>query len=30
MTLADLLALVIFAALNAYAVLAGADFGGGV
>src|SRR6266566_1659688 len=29
-TLADLLAGVIFAALNAYAVLAGADFGGGV
>ncbi len=30
MTLADLLAGVIFVALNAYALLAGADFGGGV
>ncbi len=30
MTLADLLAAVIFVALNAYAVLGGADFGGGV
>jgi len=29
-SLADLLAVVIFATLNAYAVLAGADFGGGV
>ena len=30
MTLADLLAVIIFVALNAYALLGGADFGGGV